>query len=138
MLRERKNTPLKNQVADEFASAPALLPTFLDAPGIQRDFHRRSWAAASAFGLAAVHFGRQECPWYGLPAKGSGPGRFFGIRKIQRLAMLAAIDLGVLAPFLLDFFAEEIPPLQVSCAEFAFFVLLVAGAHARDATQKAN
>jgi hypothetical protein len=58
---------------------------------------------------------------------------FFGIRQIQRLAMLAAVDLGVGSPRffrvaagLLDDVAGIKPALQMTAAEFSLFVLLIA------------
>src|SRR6202167_2948551 len=61
--------------------------------------------------------------------------RFRRIRQIERLAMLAAVDLGVRPPrffhvaaSLLDHILGIEPALQVSAAELAFFVFLVAGA----------
>ena len=58
----------------------------------------------------------------------------FRAGQIQRLAMLAAVDFGVLAPSFLgvttglfDYIRSVEPTLQMSAAELAFLVLLVAG-----------
>jgi hypothetical protein len=51
------------------------------------------------------------------------------IGQVQRLAVLAAVDLGALAELLRHLGAEEVPPLQMSGAQLALIVLLVAGAH---------
>ena len=67
------------------------------------------------------------------PAQSARTGLLLRIRQVQCLAVLAAVDLGVLPEPLLDLVPEEIPALQVPGAEFALGVFLVAGAHARDA-----
>jgi hypothetical protein len=47
--------------------------------------------------------------------------------------MLATVDLGLRTELLLDFIAEEIPALEVTGAQFSFFIFLIAGAHAGNA-----
>ncbi len=54
----------------------------------------------------------------------------FGVGQVERPAVLAAVDFGVLTKPPLDLVAEEIPAFQVPGAKFAFLVLLIAGAHA--------
>src|SRR6202521_1721364 len=49
------------------------------------------------------------------------------------MTMLAAIDLGIVAELLLPLIAEQIPALEVTGAELAFFVLFITRAHARNA-----
>src|ERR1039458_3652212 len=58
-----------------------------------------------------------------------------GIRQVERLAMLAAVDLGIRSPGffgvatgLLDHVGRVEPALQMTPAPLAFFVFLVAGA----------
>ncbi len=60
---------------------------------------------------------------------------FLGIRQIERLAMLAAVDFGIRSPGLfgiaarlLDYIFGVEPALQMPTAELAFLILLVAGA----------
>src|SRR5262245_38252822 len=66
-------------------------------------------------------------------AEGSGAGSFFGVRKIQRLTVLAAVDLGIFPELPRYFVAEEIPALQVTRAKLALFVFFITGAHTRNA-----
>src|SRR5271170_617352 len=68
-----------------------------------------------------------------LPGQRTGARRLFGAGEVERMAMLAAVDLGVGSEFFLHFIAEEKPTLQVAGAELALLVLLVTGAHARNA-----
>src|ERR1022692_499091 len=60
---------------------------------------------------------------------------FRGIRQVQSLAVLAAVDLGIRPPGLfrvaaglLDHILRVEPAFQMAAAEFALFVFLVAGA----------
>ena len=66
------------------------------------------------------------------------PARRFRIGQIQRLAMLAAIHFRILSPSLrhiaarlLDGVGDVIPAFEMSAAEFAFSVQLIAGALSR-------
>src|SRR6266849_3828069 len=68
-----------------------------------------------------------------LPAQRSGAGSFLGIRQVECLAVLAAVDFRVLAELLLHFIAEKEPALEVTGAELALVILFITGAHARDA-----
>lgn len=65
-----------------------------------------------------------------LPGQRSRSRLLFEARQIERLAVLAAIDLDFRSEFLLHFVAEKKPPLQMTGAELTFGILLVAGAHA--------
>src|SRR5262249_37383857 len=65
-----------------------------------------------------------------LPGQSAGARSFVGAGEIECVAVLAAVDLGVLAEFLFHFVAEEVPALEVAGAELTFFVLLIASAHA--------
>src|SRR5260370_34803677 len=67
-----------------------------------------------------------------LPAQGSGARSFFGVGKVQRLAVLAAIDFGVGAGLLLHFMVEKEPALEVAGAELPLLIFIIAGWHARD------
>src|ERR1039457_3354186 len=66
------------------------------------------------------------------------PTRIFGTRQVERLAKFAAIHFGVRSPrflhaaaLLLKHIGGVEPAFQMSAAELAFFVFLVAGALAR-------
>src|SRR6266853_7026929 len=66
------------------------------------------------------------------------PTRIFGIRQIERLTKFAAINFGVRSPgfrhitaFLFEHVGGVEPALQMSAAELALFVFLVAGTLSR-------
>src|SRR5260370_30053087 len=89
---------------------------------------------ASGF-LALFFFRRQSQTEHGNPAfPGNIDFRVFRTGQIQRLAMFAAVDFGVPAPSFLGVATGPLthirsvePALQMSAAELAFLVLLVAG-----------
>ena len=70
----------------------------------------------------------------GLETQRARARLFFFIGEVERLAMLAAVDLRVGAELLLNFLAEEIPALEMAGAELFFRVLLIACPHPRDTT----
>jgi len=67
-----------------------------------------------------------------LPGERARSRLLFEARQVERLAVLAAIDLDFRSEFLLYFVAEKKPALQMTGAELTFGILLVAGAHARN------
>ena len=99
-----------------------------------------------SFLFKAIFFGEPSLgdgPRGGKPQNGIGAARskrqraatrfFFRIRQIERFAMLTAVNFRICTELLFHFVAKEVPAFQMTSAEFAFLVLLVAGAHARDA-----
>src|SRR5579862_8568357 len=91
--------------------------------------------------MSSEDFIRLRLAWNGQPKHRSLPWpgdvqsfRVVWIRQIQRLAVLAAINLGIFSPgffrvaaLLLQHIVGVEPALQMSAAELALFVLLVAG-----------
>ena len=71
--------------------------------------------------------------WWTLPGQSSRPRLLVGRGQVESLAALAAVDLGIGAELLSDLLAEEVPALEMTRAELALLVLLVAGAHSGDA-----
>src|SRR5216683_7269091 len=98
-----------------------------------------SFVVSSLVFVALFFFRRQSQAEHGNPAfPGNIDFRVFRTGQIQRLAMLAAVDFGILAPRflsvatgLLDHIRSVEPALQMSAAELAFLVLLVAGTLSR-------
>ena len=96
------------------------------------------WFRALFF-VALFFFRRQSQAEHGNPAfPGNIDFRVFRTGQIQRLAMLAAVHFSILSPSLrhvaarlFDRVGHVIPAFEMSAAEFAFGIQLIAGALSR-------
>src|SRR4051812_35372668 len=71
---------------------------------------------------ANERLGSEQSAGWRSELQGSRAPFVLGGGKIDRVAMLAAIDLGVLTELPLDILAETVPALQVPCAELSLSV----------------